>query len=302
MNLSMSDLRSFVTVAHTGSFQHAASALSVSQPALTRRIQKLEQMLGFALFERSPRHVALTAIGREFLPKVQAILEEFDTSLLSIRETAGRATGHVTVACVPTASNFYLPKVLVAFRSKYPRIKIRIIDEVANTVLSTVLSGEADFGIGLGGILSDDVTFEPFAEDPFVLVCRPDHPLAEKKSVEWKDLIPHTFIRAGRNNGNRVLIDVTLGREGVPPSWLYEVQHLTTSLALVEAGLGITVIPKMAIPEAGSSLVIRPLANPHLSRSIGIIRRNGTSLPPAARNFYSTFKDIWFVEAAAAQA
>jgi DNA-binding transcriptional LysR family regulator len=294
MNFSFSDLRSFVTLAHIGSFQHAALTLAVSQPALTRRIQKLEETLGVALFDRTTRHVVLSAIGREFLPKAQSLIEECEVSLLSIQDTAKRVTGHVTIACVPTASNYFLPKALIAFRTRFPRIQVRIIDEVANTVLSAVLNGEADLGIGLGGTLGDDVTFEALVEDPFVLVCRRDHPLAAKKRVEWKDLHSHAFIRAGRKNGNRVLLDITLSREGAPPNWLYEVQHLTTSLALVEAGLGIAAIPRMAMPAKGrSDLVSRPLFNPRLNRTLGIIQRAGSMPSPSARNFYSTFKDVW---------
>lgn len=294
MNISFPDLRSFVTLAHSGNFHHASLALACSQPALTRRIQKLEETLGIQLFDRTTRSVTLSAVGREFLPKAHALLEEFDASLLSISGMAQKASGLITVACVPTAAHYFMPKALAAYSQKLPHIKVKIVDEPANVVLTSVLAGDADLGLAFGRDLGDDISFDLLMEDPYVVACPPDHPLARKAKVDWSDLQPYPFIRAGSNNGNRLLIDLSLSRGQAPPTWLYEVQHLGSSLPLVEAGLGISVVSTLLKRlNHNPNIAFRPLANPVLSRRIGILRRAGSTLSPAAQTFYSVLKDVW---------
>jgi len=296
MNISFPDLRSFVTLAHSGNFHHASLALACSQPALTRRIQKLEETLGIQLFDRTTRSVTLTAVGREFLPKAHALLEEFDASLLSISGMAQKTTGQITIASVPTAAHYFLPKVLAAYSAKFPHIKFKIVDEPANVVLTSVLSGDADLGLAFGRNLGDDISFDLLMEDPYVVACPPDHPLAQKTQVDWSELQPYPFIRAGSNNGNRLLIDLSLSRGKVAPNWLYEVQHLSSSLPLVEAGLGISVVSTLLMRlNHNPHIAFRPLLNPVLSRRIGILRRAGGTLAPAAMAFYSALREVWSV-------
>jgi DNA-binding transcriptional LysR family regulator len=294
MDISIGDLRSFVTVAELESFQKAAFALNISQPALSRRVQKLEEMLGVQLLERTTRQISLSTVGRDFLPKAQRLIDELDTSLLSVREIAERASGQVSIACVPTAAYYFLPEVIKAFSADYPRIRVRIIDEGANMVLKSVLQGEADLGINLLGFDDPDIEFEPLLEERFVLACLHDHPLASKKTVEWAELAPYKLIAAGRLSGNRLIIDQGLSALTQRPRGLYEVQHLSTSLGMVEAGLGIAALPEMTMPRRPHpTLVSRPLVNPVLKRTMAIIRRRGTNLSPAGQSFYNILKLKW---------
>src|SRR5690349_9871028 len=118
MNVDLGDLRAFVAVAEFGSFNDAAVLLNISQPALSRRVQKLEETLGVGLLERTTRRVGLTTVGRDFLPKARRLLDDLDTSLLSVREIAERRSGQVNVACVPTAAYYFLPAVIRAFNEE----------------------------------------------------------------------------------------------------------------------------------------------------------------------------------------
>ncbi len=115
MNFELVDLRAFIAVSDLGSFHRAAKALNLSQPALSRRIQKLEESLGAPLLERSTRHVALTMVGRDFIPKVRRFLDEFETSVLSIRDLGARSGGLVSIASVPTAVFYFLPRAISRF-------------------------------------------------------------------------------------------------------------------------------------------------------------------------------------------
>src|SRR5947209_19356234 len=103
MNFDLGDLRAFIAVAELASFRAAAEAIHLSQPALSRRIEKLEDALGVRLFDRDTRNVALTAVGRNFSYKARSMLDELDNTLLSIREVAASRLGEVTIACVPSA-------------------------------------------------------------------------------------------------------------------------------------------------------------------------------------------------------
>jgi DNA-binding transcriptional LysR family regulator len=294
MNTELLDLKAFITVAELGSFVRTAKALNLSPPALSRRIQKLEESLGAPLFERSTRHVSLTMTGRDFLPKVRRLIDEFETSVLAFHDLGARSSGLVSVAAVPSAVFGFLPRAIGRFTEVYPRIRIRILDIGANEGLEAVVRGEVDFGINFIGASDAEIEFQKLGEDPFVLACRYDHPLASRKRVSWAELTSHRVITVGRKSGNRALIDNALVRHGNQFSWTYEVARLSGLLGLVEAGLGVAVLPRLATPTAGHPMIrtIR-LIEPQVCRTIGIVRRRGTTLSPHASQFLKMLLAVW---------
>ena len=152
--------------------------LHLSQPALTRRLQKLEAALGVQLIDRDSRQLRLSSVGRDFFFKAKRLLDELDAAVLGIRELADQASGEVTIGAVPTATYYFLPRVIEDFNAQYPRIRIRILDLSANDVLEAVKRGQAEFGINLLGAQEPDIDFEPLLRDPFLFICRHDHALA----------------------------------------------------------------------------------------------------------------------------
>jgi len=294
INFESLDLRAFLSVVELESFHRAAAALNLSQPALSRRVQKLESAIGAALLERTTRRVSLTAVGRELLPLVRRMLDEFDSSLFAMRELGQRQTGQVTIACVPTAAFYFLPRVIARFNEQFPNVRFSILDLSANDGLQSVARGEAEFGINLLGSAEPELTFDPLIEDPFVLACRRDHPLAKKKAVSWADVEPYHLVTVSRASGNRTLLEAALVRSQVRLRWFYEVTHLSTSLGLVEAGLGISVLPKLATPQGEHPIIVtRPIGNPKVSRTIGVVRRRGRQLSPAAQRFFDMLMTTW---------
>lgn len=287
IGIDLDGLRGFVAIADVGTFHEAAASLAVSQSALTRRIQKLEDSLGIALFERTTRRIALTNVGREFLPKAKRLITDLDLSLLSIRDIAERRMGRVTVACVPSVAYYFIPAALRSFNALFPQIRVRLIEDAANDVLQRVLDGEADLGVTFLGMAEEDIDFTAVTRDPFVLACRHDHPLAAQSTVRWADLSPYRFITAGRSSGNRLLLDRALGQSSWQPKAFYEVRHLPSSLGLVEAGLGIVALPRMSLPpEPHPTIVTRPLRDPEIVRTMGVVRRRRTGLAPAAQHLF----------------
>lgn len=294
INFELLDLRAFLAIIDLGGFHKAANHLNLSQPALTRRIQGLEAAIGAPLFERSTRRVALTAIGRGLEPLVRRMVEEFETALLSFGDLGRHQQGQVSIACIPTAAFYFLPRVVQAFNVLYPRIRFRIVDEGAAECLASVARGEVEFGLNLFGASDPDITFTPLTEDPFVLACRRDHPLAEAGDLTWNDLKGIQLIGVGRASGNRVLLDSALSRSGVQLQFLCEVNHLSTSLGLVEAGLGASVLPKLATPQGDHPIIVtKPIRGPVVSRTIGIVERRRSRLSPAAQRFRDMLAASW---------
>jgi DNA-binding transcriptional LysR family regulator len=285
MAIDLDQLRTFVAVAEAGGLTAAAETLHLSLPAISRRLTALEEELGIALLERSTRRVALTQTGREFLPRARRLLDELEESLLGIRETAARRRGVVTLACIPTAAYYFLPATLAAFARRFPEVRVRVIDQSGDGVTDAVASGGAEFGIGMEGVQHPEVEFRPLRQDPFVLACRRDHPLAARRvAVRWRDLDGERLVGVSRRSGNRLILDRALLPRGISPVWRYETEHLSTSLGLVEAGLGIAVVPRLALPRGVHPvLVARPLVDPLIERTTGLVLRRGFAPGPAAR-------------------
>ena len=293
MNFDLADLRAFVAVAKLNSFRAAAEEVHLSQPALSRRVEKLEQALGVRLFQRTTRKVDLTAVGREFSRRANELLNGLEESLLGIRDVAGRVTGEVTVACIPSAVRFFLPDFLKEYHRRYPGIVVRLIDQGANDVLSTVVRSEADFGLNYIGTQDPQLDFEPLLKEVFVLACLRDHPLASKRKVRWAELVAHDYMSVTKASGNRYLLDMALTGKAARPRWFCEAQHVSTLVSLVEAGLGIAAVPELAMPSGPHpSLVSVPLVDPSIARTVGLIRRVGHRLPPAAQQLYDQIVQV----------
>ena len=287
MNFDISDLRAFLAVADLGSFTAASEALHLSQSALSRRVDKLEEALGVDLFTRTTRKVELTTVGRAFVHRARNVLNELESALLGIRDVAERLSGEVTLACVPSAVGYFLPSVFDAYHERYPRIRIRVLDEASSDVLLAVTRGEADFGVTYIGTQEADIEFLPLIEEAFVLACPAKHPLAKRKSVAWKDLADVNYIALAQGSGNRFLIDQALARSPTRPRWFCEVNHVPALVSLVTAGLGLGVVPRMALPPDGhDELSAVPLVDPTVSRTLGLISRRGRPLPAAAQLLY----------------
>lgn len=293
LKFDLADLQAFTAVANLGSFRAAAESIALSQPAFSRRIDKLELALGVQLLDRTTRRVSLTTVGRDFARKAQQILDDLDGMLLGVEEVASNRSGLVTIACVPSATRYFLPHVVQRFHAQFPKIRIRIHDAHANEVLTVVAQGEADFGLNFIGRQESDIEFKALLQERFVLACRRDHPLAKKRNVPWSALGPYDYMSVGKNSGNRLLMDLALAHVPNRPQPVFEARHIQTLIGLVEAGLGIAAVPQLAMPPSGSSdLVAVPLTNPVVLRQLGLITRRGRSLSPAAAQLYCFIADV----------
>jgi DNA-binding transcriptional LysR family regulator len=287
MNFDLGDLRAFLAASDLGSFRSAAKVLHLSESALSRRIDKLEDALGVELLTRTTRKIELTTIGRTFVHRARNVILELESALIGIKDVAEQLSGEVTLACVPSAVGYFLPSVLDEYRKLYPKIRVRVLDESSSNVLLAVTRGDADFGVTYIGTQEADIHFQPLIEEAFVLACPTSHPLSKHKKVTWKDIGQHGYIALAQGSGNRFLIDQALAQSEERPRWFYEVNHVPALVSLVLSGLGVGVVPRMALPPDGhQGLVAIPITNPVVSRKLGLISRRGRQLPVAAQVLY----------------
>jgi DNA-binding transcriptional LysR family regulator len=286
MNLTLRQIRAFVAVARLGGFTAAAKRLHLTQSALSGLVKDLEEGLGVRLFDRNTREVVMTQAGREFLPLALRVLEDIEDAAARVTEIANSDRGIVRVAALELTSCTLLPPVIAAFHEKHERLEVRLIDTVLEQVLAKVKLGEVDLGIGPEPAPDPELDRAPLHSAPFLLACRPEHPLAKRKRTTWRELRGERFITMIRNFRSQVMNEMLGWPADLEIPQMREVALMTTALGMVQAGLGVTACPDYAGPLVRAfGLVLRPLAEPVVKAELYVFTRKGRSLSPAAARF-----------------
>lgn len=227
IKFDMGELIAFVTTAEKASFRLAAEALFLSPPALSRRVERLESVLGVRLLERTTRQVKLTEVGHEFLQEARRALAGLDEAVQRVDDQVKLRRGRVTVACVPSVATNLLPPVLKSFAVEQPDVQVHVIDESAHQVVEAVLRGEADFGLSFTGSQEPSLRFEALTRERYVLAMPRSHAWAGRSQVEWAELAGKRLVSVSHQSGNRLLLDqVMAGLPEQPVAW-HECNHVT---------------------------------------------------------------------------
>lgn len=286
VNFDLSDLYAFQALVEYGSFRLAAESICLSQPALSRRIDKLESALGLKLFKRTTRRVTLTLKGQAFSEHSARLLADLEGVMAALSEVNTARSGLITVACVPSAAYYFMPRAISDFRARYPNVRVKLIDSSAANVYDAVIGGQADFGISFSRGMQPDLLFSPLLDDPYVAACRRDHPLAGKEGISWAEFYRHGWIGLDKTSGNRHLLDQALEHIVPETPGLCETRHVTTLLGMVESGLGIAAVPAMSLPTYEHAVLTSiPLTEPLVTRTVGLLRKSGRPLSHLAEAF-----------------
>ncbi|SOZ17601.1 putative transcriptional regulator, LysR family [Cupriavidus taiwanensis] len=281
MNLSVKHLRAFVALATYRNFTRAARACHLSQSAFSALVQTLEEQAGSRLFERTTRHVELSSDGVRFEQTARRLLADFETAFEDLRAHAERRKGRVSIAALPSLAGGDLPPLLAQFRARYPGIVLELFDQLADGCIELVRQGRADFALAPAPAQDDDLRVEPLVRDTFHLVCPADHALARKRRITPEMLAGLPFIQLSRTTSVRQHLDAAL--HPLRLASVMEVEHLATVAALVQAGLGISAVPSLALFQfRREGLAIRPLQLPSLVRDICLVRLKDRSDSAAA--------------------
>lgn len=297
MNLTLRQIRAFLAVDQCGSFTAAAGRLHLTQSAVSVLVGDLEAVFGLRLFDRTTRLVRLTDAGREFLPVAQKVMLELEAAVSSSRELSERKRGRVAVAATPLMSSLLLPRAIARYAQLQPGVNVVLHDALAGQIQPKVRDGEVDFGIGTFERSARELVAEPLMTDTLVLACAAAHPLAARRQVPWRALAGHPFVALTRENSVGQLITESLGGAGIEIEPAYEVSHLWTVVGMVDAGLGVAVLPSYAnvIARLYRIRILR-LVDPVVRRETSFLTRRGVRLSPAAQGFQSFLKgyvDEW---------
>ncbi len=285
-NITVKHLRAFISVARLNSFTRAAEELSLSQPALTMTIQQLEDMVGASLFDRTTRRVIPTPEGSDFIPVAERLLRDFDTALHDIRATAKMRRGHVGIASVHSVATRILPAALRGFSDTHPDISLLLRDGNSSEIRRLIRNNEVD--IGFASIDADDpeLNSAPLFRDQMGLLARADHPLFRlKRTLTWKDLADHDFLGLTEDTSTMPILRKI---PNLPPSALsprYQVSNITTLLAMLEAGIGVTTVAALTgLNHKKNPLEFRTVSGPVMWRTVYLITRRGRTLSRAAES------------------
>ena len=287
MNVTLRQLRVFQSVARSRNFSRTGEAVGLTQPAVSRAIGELEHAMGLRLLDRTTREVALTEAGRSLAARLDRVLDELDATLDGVAGLADADGGKVRVASSPTLSAYLMPDCIAACARAAPRVRFLLLDRIQQDVLASVRGGEVDFGVVVEPPEVDDLACEGILRDPFVLVTPEQHRFARSAGVRWKALDGASLVLLDHASGSRRYVDEALARHGVSCKVEQELGHPTTVFQMVEAGIGLTVMPRLAVPPAGlPGLAVRPLL-PRLERTVMLVRRHDRALSPVAERVWS---------------
>ncbi|MBF8222477.1 LysR family transcriptional regulator [Halomonas sp. 328] len=275
--LKLQPLRYVLAIVDQGGFHAAAKQLHRSQPALSMAVRDLEARLGQALFEKGNGKALLTPFGQWCEPRFRELVAHHDRLCQAALALASQQRGRVDIAAVPSVASRLMPSLLASFVRDHPGIEISLQDNHSEGVNQMVLKGEVELGITSLWLPDEALHFTPLLGDEVGVVCRDDHPLARHESLHWQALAGHPLIR----NGTSRLLEGSPAAELLGRSTLY-ISNMISLTAMLEAGIGITTLPRLAFQEEHERLRFVPLAEPRLERRIGLLRRSRQSLSPAA--------------------
>lgn len=294
MNIKYRPLKALLLAVETGSFTHAADRLGVTQPSFTALIRDLEDILGVRLFDRTTRSIALTAAGRDFLARIERPVADLEEAYRSILDLAAVRRGSVVMGALPSTSLTLIPPGLRLLRVAHPTLRIRVVEAHNDDLVAMVRTNQIEFALAAMLEPAADLTFQPLLEDAFAAVFPAGHELADRPLLYWRDVAPHDLILLSRGSSVRELYDeAVMDQPEARAASRYDVTHMTTATGLVRQGLGITILPSLALPELNlTGLVTRPLADDSARRTIGVLHRKDRTLSAAAKAFVAQLTSV----------
>ena len=251
-------LRVFREVVRRGSLSAAAEALSFTQPAVSRQIAALEREAGAQLLERTPRGIRLTEPGRVLLGHAEAILDRMATARAQVQSVASLAAGRLRIGSFPTANATVVPRAIAAFAREHPDVELSLAEAITPQALAWLRSGEVDVAVVTHFAELDDQELEvvDLVDDEMLVALPGDHPLARKPKLRLRDLRDETWIESVGGAGHPPLLTAALAH-GFQPRIRFGAEQWLAKQGLVAAGVGVTLIPGLAVATLHEDIVLR---------------------------------------------
>jgi LysR family transcriptional activator of glutamate synthase operon len=289
--INADSLRTFIEVARVEHLGRAAETLQADPSTVSRKIARLEQEVGVALFERIGRSIRLTRAGKRFLGRAERLLSDLRDAVADAEGAVSAESGEVRVGFLHTVGARWLPERLARFLRAHPGIRFTLEEGTTAEVASGVLAGEFDLGIlGPPPVNTPDLEMVPLFRERVAVVVPVAHRLAGRTSVTLTDLADESLILPRSRSGLRKIIDDAFASQGLTVKVAYEGDDFSIVQGLVEAGLGITLLP-MPLPAPSARVAIIPLRDPPIARTMALVWDKRRTLPPAAHLFSRDLMD-----------
>jgi len=284
--LNVTRLRVLKEVAYRGSFSEAAEFLSYSQSAVSQQIAALEAETGLALLERHPRGVSLTAAGQTLLGHAEGILAALESAEAALAAIAGLRGGRLRMASFPTAGATLMPLAIATFRASYPDIELTLAEGEPEDVAPRLRAGELDLALLFEfegeTLIGERMTRAELFEDPMYLALRADHPLAGRERLRLEELREEAWVQTSRASPCARHVVRSCHAAGFEPNVAFESDDYQTVQGLVAAGVGVALIPSLALSALRPDVLVRSLAPAPPVRQVIAAAPAGARLVPAA--------------------
>lgn len=289
--MDLDQMRGFLETAREKSFTKAAEKLFLTQPAVSLQIKALETELGTKLFERRGKQVLLTEAGRllfERSEEVLALVSRVQQDIASLDELK---SGRLSVGTSDTNCAYVLPPVVKSFRDAYPGVELRLTDRMSAEVVRLVLEGVVDFGLATLPVAESRVKTEFLFVRDDVVICPAGHPLGQYSQVQFEDLVNYPFLMLEKGSTSRALLDRILLEAGLQAKVVMELGSIEVIKRFVEIGLGISLVPEVAVrEEVRNKRLVAVRVDGLPGREVGVVLRRGGHLSRASEVFLEFLK------------
>jgi LysR family transcriptional activator of glutamate synthase operon len=273
----------FEAVARHQHVSRAAAELSVAQPAISKQLRDLERELGgVALFQRVGRNVRLTEAGQALLEHVRVILAQVEAARAEIRERVGLRSGRAAIGAPPTVGTRLLPRALALFNQRYPSLELLLREGGTGTMLGLLESGDVDLAVVTLPVARRGLRVTTLFTEELVVVVPPTHRLAARESVAFAELADESFLLYPHGYGMRDNTLAACQQAGFTPRVVLDGGEMDMMLRLAEAGLGIALMPRLALDGSRRLIALR-VSDQRLQRTMALVSREDRALAPAAR-------------------
>lgn len=278
--MEIDQLRYFCAIVDAGGFSRAAQSIHVSQPSLSQQIRKLEDDLGARLFDRLGRSVRLTELGRAFLPRARGVLREIESARGEVQERKESLGGTICVGVIPTIAPYFLPPLVAEFSRKQPQARVTVVEEITPLLLERLRSASMDVAIVALPlpipVRSHEFETFPLLKEKLYAVLGKKHHLAGRGALALADLRDEAFLLLRDGHCFRETAVAACKRAQVNPRIVFESGQFSSILSMVSAGLGVSVVPEMAIEKRLGCRFV-PIVDERAARTIGAITLRGKS-------------------------
>lgn len=290
--MDIKSLQSFLQVARARSFSKASAVLGITQPALSRQIQRLEEEVGQSLLHRDGRGIALTAAGRMFMERALAIVEQVHGAKSDLANLRGEPRGTVTIGLPPTMSEALLPGIVRRIRSAYPRIHLRVRQALSGELNEWLLDGRIDAAL-LAKTAAKRVPYtEVLAVEEQYLICPGSEGAA--KELALAELARVELVLPSSGHGLRTVVEETAREAGVELNVVLEIDSLPALVRMAQEGIACTVLPKHAVSAElrAGSVCARRIVDPPIRRTLMLATGNPKLLSPAAQAVVKVMREF----------